>query len=481
MLSPLLLTLITAVLTLLPSTTHSQSVPFPAPIVAHFSFDTNFNSQFNGYTASPPSQSAGPPIIGLADPQTGAACPFNGCASFTGNRYLDVNQWLPFTPQTDNVPLSSWGVALWVKANGGGYQALLGEWGGGSYVFSLRLVNYQPQLIWRFRDTNQVESQVFFTSATSHTLSSTSWSHLAVTFNASSFQVQVWIDGLETDTTYDYSAVTSYIQGGPAPLGWKIGLIDDVMFGMQGSIDELWIFSTVLTPSDILLLRAINSIGSCSPGSAGIAQYNIGSCTPCLPGYYSGNLGALVCSICPAGTSSAAGAESCQACAAGTNSSAPGGQCQSCPAGYYAPTPGMASCLPCPAGTFAAAGASTCSYCPANSISPAAATSSASCTACPANTSGGGPVPVCCPKGVSAAGQLLATTTVALSNFGVSNQCILSTDVLQAGAVVEYLSEFCGDGYDSVLTSSLTSVYSDFSAFQSKAGTVALQQVYCNQ
>ena len=468
-----LLFLTSLLLSILPSLTHSQSVPGPYPVIAHFSFDTDYTSQFNNYTSFAPSTATPPPIVAS---QSSVACPFNDCASFTGQHYLDISPWLPLLGAYDGEALTSWSVSLWVKAEAGGYQGLLGEWGEGSYVWSLRLINYSPQLLWIYRNANSNENEVVWTSAS--TVSSTSWSHLVLNFNLTSQTFQFYIDGIVTDTFHS-AAAYNYLGGEPA-LGWKIGMIDDVMYGLSGAIDELWAFSTALTANDVLLLHAINSIGSCAPGTAGVAQYNVGTCQTCEAGYYSANIGELVCTICPVGTTSTAGSSACQACASGTYSSQPGGTCQSCPAGYYAPAPGTSECLPCTAGTFASAGATTCTYCPANTLSPAASIAANYCVACPAGSSGGGSIPVCCPNGVSPAGQLLATTGLALSNFGAANTCVLNTDVLQDGEVVEFIGDYCGAGYDTVLTNSLQSVYSDFSAFQLKAGTTALQQIYCN-
>ena len=457
----------------LPSLTNSQSVPGPTPVIAHFSFDTDYTSQFNNYTSFAPNITTAPPIVTA---QSNATCPFGRCASFTGQHFLDVQPFLPFLGTVDGAPLQSWSVGLWVKAEGGGYQGLLGEWGEGSYVWSLRLISYRPQLLWIYRDTNHQGNEVVWTS--SHSVSTTGWSHVVLSFNITSNTFQFWVNAVMTDS-WQGAGVYAFLGGAPA-LGWKIGMIDDVMYGLSGAIDELWLFSKALTSTDILLLHAINSIGSCEPGTAGVAQYMIGTCEPCEAGTYSSNIGALVCSVCPLGTTSAAGSSACQACPSGSYSSEPGGECQTCPAGYYAAAPGTAECLPCPGGTYSSAGSSSCSYCPANTLSPATSIAANYCVACPAGTSGGGNIPVCCPNGVSPAGQMLASTTVALTNFGAANTCLLNTDVQQAGEVVEFLGDFCGVGYDTVFTNSLQAVYSQFSAFQLKAGTTALQQVYCN-
>ena len=478
MLAYLLLSVLLA--TVLPSSTHcqSQSVPGPSPVVAHFPFDIDYTSQFNSYTSfSPSTSSYGPPPIVYN--QSNVACPFGGCASFTDRHYLDVSPYLPMLGVQDGQALSSWSVALWVKAEASGYQALLGQWGEGSYVWSLRLVNYQPQLIWIFRNAQHTGSEVVWTSA--KTVSNARWTHIVANYNHTANTFQFWQNGQLTDTWHSGAAYTFLLSGAPA-LGWKVGLIDDTSFGLQGALDELWVFSDALSSDEVLLLHAINSIGSCAPGTAGVAQYRVGTCTTCPSGTFATQIGALVCSVCPAGTSSQNGSSACQACDSGTFSTAGSDACYPSPAGFFAPAPGTALYLPCAAGSYSNLGANTCSYCPPNTLAPPQSTSASNCTACPAGSSGGGIFPVCCARGVSPAGALLASTSVALSNYGVQNTCLLNANVMQSEGndVVEYLSQYCGDGYDTTATAGLQDIYGQFSAFQSTAGTAALQQIYCN-
>ena len=482
--SPLLITLTTALLTLLhlPTVTHSLSYPGPTPVIAHFPFDTDYTSQYNAYTTAPPTYQNAPPPPPLVKTQSGLACPFGGCAHFDTQSYLVASPWLPLLGSVDGAALGSWSVGLWVRSEQAtAWQGVLGVWGQGSYVWSFRLYYNIPYLIWQFRDANRQMQSVSLQS--SRALPSTgAWSHIVITYNATSHNVQFWADGRVTDT-FATTAAYAYVDSVPA-LGWKVGMIDDVMYGLAGGLDELWLFSDVLTGDEVLLLRAINSIGSCAPGTAGVAQYRVGTCSTCQPGTFAPDIGGLVCQVCPAGTASAtAGAVACQACAAGSYAPSPNStQCLTCPAGYYSPTPGATACLPCAAGTYSTQpGSTTCAYCPANTLSPPTATTPTQCSPCPAGSTGGGTVPVCCASGVSAAGVLLAGVGVGLGGFGVVNGCVLGLDVAQVqGSMVEQLSDYCGVGYDGVLTSSLQGLYGEFNAFQSQADQAALQRIYCN-
>ena len=463
----------------------------PSPIYAHWSFASlasdSSTAAFTANLGSPTEPAPTPSSSSLSPPLlVGPSCPFPPCASFTSaNPYaqiLSVSPPLGFLG-AQGAPIVNHSVALWVNPQGEAntvWEGLLGAWGYPYKLWSFRLYGNQPCLLWYWLDaTNTTQEGAFYSTVS---VPYGAWTHVALSYSTADAsgvgQLTLYLNGSQTDAWTLTNAV--YVEPTAATPNWEVGGIEDANFGYLGLMDELWIFSIPLTRAEVLLLINLNTIGSCSPGSFGYGGY--ATCARCPAGSYSDSIGAVECTTCPAGTYSGLGATACQACPPGFFSDASNSTgCTACPAGTYCPTPGLNASLPCPAGSYSTNTSTACSYCPANSTTAPGATSAAQCTACPTNSTGGGTVPVCCPRGVSASGALLAQTSAMLSAFAVSNACILYTDVTQATGVVEQLGDYCGVGYDVTLTQSMQALYTQFSAWQ-QPGTAAvnLTAVYCN-
>jgi hypothetical protein len=121
-----------------------------------------------------------------------------------------------------------------------------------------------------------------------------------------------------------------------------------------------------------------NSCTACNAGKSSSSGST--SCTDCTAGKASTSGGP--CTICSAGTVSAAGAASCSNCDPGTSSTAGSGSCVDCTAGKYSTSGGL--CTDCSPGFFSATKSSTCTVCSVGSFQDASAMSY--CDNCPVGT-----------------------------------------------------------------------------------------------
>ncbi|KAJ1469289.1 hypothetical protein T484DRAFT_1643042, partial [Baffinella frigidus] len=146
-----------------------------------------------------------------------------------------------------------------------------------------------------------------------------------------------------------------------------------------------------------------NELIDCICKAGRTASSNGVECSACGVGKYKGKTGALECSSCPSGSTSAARSGACSPCPVGTSSAAGStaiAACSSCAPGY---TKVGTTCKLCPEGTFKTdAGTQSCSKCPDNTGSAAGSTQMKACTCVPGHTARENGVDCeACPVGMS--------------------------------------------------------------------------------
>ena len=191
-----------------------------------------------------------------------------------------------------------------------------------------------------------------------------------------------------------FAGAIDFSGSGKPPVLWNASLggvtataLSPPALGADGAL--LFTRLAVADGSSLELLALYSPVppSVCPPGEVSLRN---GTCAPCSAGTFSGPVNAsapaTACKPCPAGSSSPTNsslASACKACAAGTFSPGGGGACQPCAAGAYGPAANATSCTLCPAGTASAAlpGANSSAVCVA--CLPGSAQPASGATACP--------------------------------------------------------------------------------------------------
>ncbi|MDD5055377.1 MAG: ice-binding family protein [Candidatus Peribacteraceae bacterium] len=264
------------------SSSPAACLPTDEDLVAYWKFDESDGSStvdsttldnHGTLTGGVSFTSSVPPLIGFTDAYV---------ASFDG-----VNGVVGVTPDTGLAfdTTNAFSMTAWVNpAANGGYQTVaqkMDDTGGAKTGYLLTLSNGVPEL-WLLNDYS---ANNYFVATSSVTLTPGTWQHIAVSYDGSgnATGVKMYVNGSDITAAPSVNALTGTITNAqPFEIGARAaGTIQP----FNGSIDDLRVYNTALSPARIAALGtgSCSGDGSSSSSSSSVSSSSSSSDTSCLP------------------------------------------------------------------------------------------------------------------------------------------------------------------------------------------------------
>jgi len=213
---------------------------------------------------------------------------YENCLQLDGvNDFVNV-------PDDDSLDgMSDLTISAWIRLNQlNAHQRIVSKWSGSAgraYVLGISSGNNPVWGVDRGSNANIV-------TATDYTVTTNVWYHIVGTYNDADNTVRIYIDAVQNNTNVDV--------GGPINQGGEfvgIGIEGDGSnnYDFKGNIDEVMIFSSTLTPQQILDIYNNQSVRFKDPGQQGFGDQTVlnitaGSTQVQVEGDYEANLGSNI-------------------------------------------------------------------------------------------------------------------------------------------------------------------------------------------
>ena len=203
--------------------------------------------QLNNATTSIPSNT----YPGTASNITYAAGKFGNAAVFNGSS----SKILVNSSIYDNTANTSLTWSSWIKFSNvytSGFRAIVGAGSAGRGSIAINMYGSSSGIstsLERYYNNTQRYSGSYATAAL-FSYSANVWYHLAITYDGSTSNATVFINGTQQGSTYNLNVVNSQTTGNET----VFGLYDSNGYGWQGEIDQIRTFNSVLPQSAITAL-----------------------------------------------------------------------------------------------------------------------------------------------------------------------------------------------------------------------------------